>query len=840
MMKTLRWFGLVAIFLLILVSVYGYWLCMKAQPEVEGVIQLSGLHSPVEVTRDHLGVPHILAQSFDDAMFAQGYVTAQDRLWQMDLVRRLGKGELSEILGPAALETDREQRTLGFRHVVALQEKHLPPEDLQCLERYAAGVNVFIESHRDRLPIEFHLLRYQPSAWSPQDTLVLNLWMGKTLSTSWKVDLMRELIYKKLDPKLTQELLVEFSADDLLLVGQDEFKPELELTHSPRPKTISRSFWRSNLLSAKELATLLADSEPSASQPLLTRSPGNLSRWDGENFEYFSLRLPHERDFGGELAAVGSNNWVLGGSRTVGGKPLLANDPHLSHAVPSIWYMTHLRVPGALNVTGVAIAGAPGVILGHNENIAWGATNLAPDVQDLYVEIVDPQNPNRYRVKNSWQEMEIREEVIPVKGQKPELLRVRSTRHGPVIRELEGRVLSLRWTLLEQNVFFPFPTKVNSARNWEEFVSALEQYRGPAQNFVYADHQGNIGFLNAGLIPVRSNGDGSIPVPGDSDAYEWVGTVPYAELPRLFNPPSGIIITANNRIVGKSYPHFLTHNWFSPHRARRIHELLESRPKHDAPSMLAIQTDVRSSIHEIISKEILEAIAWSKSSERPSNKATSWAEIENQLKGYEYETKIDSVGASICEEFRTTFLEEVLREKLGEDWKVYLEWLSRSTFIENLLKSRNPAFLPKQFSSYESFILACLQKCEQRLKDRFKSNQPQLWRWGNYLPIEFKHPLARFWPLTRLLNTGPYPQPGAPLTIKQTSANVGVSMRMVVDFSDLDQSLNNITLGQSGQVFNPHYRDQFEYWLKGQSYPMLFSTSKIKQQTASMLRLVPK
>jgi penicillin amidase len=798
MTRFLRLFFLTFFALMVCALGYAYWLCFKAQSLIDGKIQLAGLKCPVEVIRDDIGIPHILAQTFDDAIFAQGYVTAQDRLWQMDLLRRLGYGELSEIFGPRALESDKEQRILGFKHLVAKQERNLPPADLHCLQRYTEGVNAFIGLHRDRLPVEFHVLGYKPSAWSPRDTLVLNLWMGKLLSTSWNVDLMREMLYQKLDRRIADEFMVEFSPNDLLVVGSDNLFP----AHQPYSKALSSSTALTQLpvssLAFDQLRPLLALLDPTGlSEP------------------------------------VGSNNWVVAGERTAGGKPILANDPHLPPGVPSIWYMAHLEVPGILNVIGVTIPGAPGIILGHNENIAWGATNLGPDVQDLYIEKLHPQDPNRYLVNGDWQEIEQHQEIITVKGAKPEILKVRSTRHGPVLRELDSRVLALRWTILEERISVSIATKLNTARNWEEFLLAMQEFCGPVQNFVYADRQGNIAFLNAGKIPIRKQGDGSVPVPGETNDYEWTGYIPFDELPRSFNPASGMIVTANNRIVGKSYSHFLTHNWISPHRAHRIRQLLETKTKLKVVDMLKIQGDVHSSIHQIISTSILEAISHS----NDLNKR-QLDPIKSQLENWDYVASENSIGTTLCEEFRKTFLEEMLRNKLGEDWTLY-QWFNSSTLVENMLRTRNMEFLPPKYSTYDEFILACLSEVQLRLKSRYKTSDLNSWRWGDYFPVEFRHPLGLFWPLTKIFNTGPYPQAGTPLTVKQTSSRVGVSMRMVVDFSDLDQSLNNLPLGQSGQIFSQHYRDQFDHWLKVQSYPMLFSLTKIKKAAVATLLLQP-
>ncbi len=796
------------IILAVAVLAYGYWLSQRAHPLTEGKLRVHGLQSPVEIVRDSIGVPHIFAKSFDDAIFAQGFVTAQDRLWQMDVLRRLGYGELSEVLGERALESDKENRVLGFKRMVNKQERTLLAEDRHCLERYAEGVNAFIHLNQNRLPIEFHILQYRPILWSARDTLVLNLWMGKLLTTSWETDLMRELINQKLNPDIAKKLLVEYSPDDVLVAGNDDTplsqeKPLISARYADHPPP--------HPAVGHPLPQWGRGSYPLGFPPCQGGTKRRVSprpaagRWAGGEGDCHSMMsswgpVPLTLAELRYLAALsnpaetwdlaGSNNWAVAGARSFGGKPLLANDPHLPNGVPCIWYMAHLIVPGAVNVIGVTIPGAPGIILGHNENIGWSATNSGADVQDLYVEELHPQDRNRYRVGDSWLAVEEHEEVIRIRGRNPEVIRVRNTRHGPVIRELGDKVLSLRWTLLDERISMPIPGRLNRASDWDEFLVAMESYWGPVQNFVYADREGNIGFLNAGKIPLRARGDGSVPVPGETDDYEWIGFIPFDQLPRSFNPPSGTIVTANNRVAGRSYPHFITHQWASPHRARRIQQLLESRHHPKAADMLQIQGDVYSSIHKIISRRIIEAID---SVDTSNAHQTEFARVRTALENWDFEAEVDSIGTSLCEEFRRTLLDEVLKDKLGEEWKVY-SWFSSDTFVENLLRTKDHTFLPEEYSSFEAFVLACLKKSLENLNSRYKTPDLNQWRWGEYLPVRFRHPLGQFWPLTPLFNTGPYPQPGTPLTVRRSSASHGVSMRMVVDFSDFDQSLNGITL----------------------------------------------
>ncbi|MEW5975336.1 MAG: penicillin acylase family protein [Acidobacteriota bacterium] len=779
-----------------------WWVVRRSLPVVDGSLPLRGLQSSVEVLRDHIGVPHIVARSLDDLLMAQGFVTAQDRLWQMELMKRLSRGKLAEIFGRVALESDREHRVLGFSRAVVRQVRTLSATERRYLEQFAAGVNEFITSSPERIPVEFEILGCKPSLWTPEDTLLLNLWIGKTLTHSWEVDLMREAMAGTASPSARRQLLAEYSSKDLPVVGFDE--PGALLSGPPAPFA------------------------PPTGQPVLQLDVGLRHRLS---------RLPNHTE-----AVLGSNNWVLAGPRTRSGKPLLANDPHLPHSVPSVWHMTHLKVPGVLDVAGVTVPGMPGIVLGHNDSVAWGATNNGADVQDVFVEKLHPEDKSRYRVRNQWLPMEVHEEVILVKDEAPVKVKAFATRHGPVIRQLDNFVLSLRWTLLDDQAAVPMLFSLGTARNWSEFLQAMATYAGPVQNFVYADRSGNIGFLNAGRVPVRKRGDGSVPVPGDTDEYEWTGYIPFAEMPRTLNPESGVLVTANNRVIGTSYQHFFTHNWFSPHRARRIRELIERGGRLGPEDMLRIQNDDYSELHELIAHRILEAIDSTQGGlSAPDDEGTApptMQFLQDELQHWDARAEPQSVASTVCEEFRLVLGEMVLRGVLGENWSSY-RWQNRSTWMENLLDGHSPDLIPKGYSSLNHFVLTCFRESIRRLRGRFADSQPEGWRWGRYLPVEFKHPLGRFWPLTSLFNTGPFPQPGGPLAIRQAAPGVGVSLRMVIDFSDFDRSVSNLTLGQSGHPLSSHYRDQFRRWLGSDSFPMVFSENRIRKEATSRLVLVP-
>ena len=529
-----------------------YWRLKRSLPQSEGAVTVAGLHAPVEVLRDEHGVPHIRAQSLDDLLFAQGYVTAQDRLFQMDLSRRFARGELSEILGESTLPLDIENRTLGFPELMEQAAGELDPTSKKLMDAYAAGVNAFIDSHRGRLPIEFLLLRYDPTPWRGADCFGIALNMSKVLNNTWRDDLMREKIRTRISPELYADLFPDRSDLD---------HPVAELTGLDTEHTeVSRGPERNQ----SELLSV----------PTLTPFSG------------LSVQSLHSPEFAAlnESANLGSNNWVIGGAHTRSGKPLLANDPHLAHSLPSVWYMIHLEAPG-LDVSGVSFPGLPLVIIGHNRHIAWGVTNTGPDVQDLYSETFNIKDKNKYLHNNEWVDARVRQETIHVRHANDYKFQVRVTRHGPVISHDGNRDLALQWTALEPGALkFAF-LKIAQASNWQEFTEALHDFTGPMQNFVYADEDGNIGYYAAGWVPIRKKGDGTIPVPGSTDEYDWNGYIPFGDLPHAYNPASGIIATANGRVVPDGYPYLITHHWASPFRTARIFNLLNEGKQFTVPGV---------------------------------------------------------------------------------------------------------------------------------------------------------------------------------------------------------------------------------------------------------------
>jgi len=795
---------------------WGYSQCRKALAQLDGSIGVSGLQARVEVKRDARGVPHLRAKSLDDLMFAQGYVTAQDRLWQMDLSRRLAFGELAEVFGEAALRFDVENRPLGFRQAAERAVQEMDPDSRRLLAAYANGVNEFISTHRDRLPIEFRLVRYQPRPWQEIDCLGVALNMSKFLSTTWPDKLMRERIRSKLSPELYADLFPDHSPLDHPVA-------ESMGTVASGPAWREQVVPQGGIVPAKAAGQIQMDS----------RLRGN----DG-GFH------PAAPAYGNVLAAAGfgvlppdsipgSNNWVVSGAHTQSGKPLLANDPHLSHSVPSVRYMIHLQAPD-LNVSGVSLPGLPLVVIGHNQRIAWGMTNTAPDVQDLYSESFNLSEPNKYLHNGVWVDAEVRDEVIKVHNQRDLRLTVKTTRHGPVISHEGNRDLALQWTTLQPHaVRFPF-LKIDRAENWPQFTDALRDFTGPMQNFVYADVDGNIGFYAAGWVPIRASDDGTFPSIGSTDDHDWTGYIPFESLPHAYNPPGGIIATANGRVVPDDYPYFITHNWDASYRTARIFQLLESKNSLTVPDMLRIQTDIHTLQDEWLAKQLLAA-----SHTRPPASADAQYAL-TLLGNWDGEARADSAATLVSEVTRHALLDRIVQPKLGDDLSGY-RWPMSTIFLQTVLEHQWTRWLPPGDADFNATLMASLEDAVQRIPALVGSHRHDDWQWGKTIPLTFQHRLSNNIPLFgRFLNIGPVPQAGTGSTVKQTTPTLGPSMRMVVDFSNFDASVENITLGESEEFLSPYYKDQFDAWYNGRSFPMLFSDAAVESGTTHLLVLEPR
>jgi penicillin amidase len=700
---------------------YAWWLAWRPLAVTSGTLDLP-VSAPVTVIRDNLGVPHIIASNIEDAVVAQGFVTAQDRLFQMDGMRRMAAGELAEIIGAGGLENDQEARNLRLKRVAEAHARSLSQPDRALMAAYARGVNHYIATHKDKLPVEFNLLSYDPRPWAVSDTILVGLQMFRSLTSTWKDDVLR---------------------------GQ-------------------------------------------------LRGKG-----DREKIDFlFPVRTGSEEQ-------MGSNAWVVSGKHTASGKPILANDTHLEWSWPGAWYMVHLKAPD-LNVTGFALPGVPAVIIGHNERIAWGVTNLQFDVQDLYLEEFDPA-AGRYRFDGKLESARLETETIRVKGRGPIGTKRWVTRHGPVVIQQGAAAVALRWVAYEPNGFdFPF-LEINRAGNWDAFQAALRRYPGPAQNFVYADVDGNIGYRAAGRIPIRKGYLGDAPVSG-AGGYEWQGFVPFEEMPAAYNPPSGMLVTANQNPF-KGTPAFgVNGNFASHYRQRQIVARLRSKQGWKAEQMLRVQTDVYSSFSHSLARQTV--AAWNKLG-RGNRKLAAPAD---SLAKWDGQMSADSAAAFIA----TLVYQHVRRAVAGKaipGQGASYESQMAPAVIDRLLSERPPGW----FADYDAMLLNEFDDAVAEA-EKLQGADPAKWSYGRYTRFSLSHPvLSRVPWVGKYFVLGPAPMAGALTTVKQTSRRLGPSMRFVADLADWEASLANVTVGQSGQPLSGHFNDQWWEYLAGRSFPMRFA-----------------
>jgi len=775
-------------------GVWAYSTARASLPQLDGTITINGLSAPVKVIRDRQGVPHITAATVEDLIFAQGYVTAQDRLWQMDMTRRYAAGEMSEILGRHLLEHDRRQRVLGLKHNAAVALAAASARDRGYIEAYARGVNAFIDSHLDRLSPEFRLLHYSPAHWKPEDSLLVGENMHQLLNFYWVNEMLaRERVANKLGPELAAELYPNSSwrdhppgAESASLEEQPEKKPSPKEKAAPAPRA--------------------AYHFPVAVDPGLV---------------------------------PGSNNWVVSGAHTASGKPLLSNDMHLPHQIPNVWYEAHLEAPG-INVAGVTLPGLPFVIVGHNQRIAWGFTNVGPAVTDLFVESF--RDDGQYLTPDGWKQPEHRREVIHIKGEADEALDVVITRHGPIITPVlpgESRELALKWVLYDpaavQAPFFD----INTAQNWQEFLQAFARFGGPSQNVVYGDVDGHIGYHATGLIPIRASGTNITPVSGIDNTHEWTGYIPFDKLPWVFDPPSGILATANGRITPDGYQYYLSGEWGGPQRTERIYHVLQSGKKFTPADMLALQLDIYSDFDRFLAQRFVYAIDHNASA---SARARQAADI---LRNWDGRVTIDSVAPNLTRSGRRQLTRMILESRLGAapeegdstiGWRDY-HWFMSLVWLETLLMHQPQKWLPPDFSSYDDLLAAAMEATVQGARAPKNLNS---WHWADRMALAPTHPVFGSMPIiNRWAGPGRHPQSGNGFTVKQVGANFGPSERLTVDFSNLDASTLNIVNGQSGHILSSHFDDQWDAWYNGTTFNLPFSDGAVAQAKEHELTLAP-
>lgn len=771
-------------------------------------VKIAGLRQAVTIRRDNRGIPYIEAANESDLFLAQGYATASDRLWQMDLLRRTARGELSEIFGRVTLEEDKRRRAYDFTAIAKEQTQTMPPHVRAIYEAYARGVNSYIDSLDPKsLPAEFKLLSYTPRHWVPEDSLVVGKLLAESLSSTWRGDIINAL-FTHLPESTRREAMSQVSPWDVLLMGTDKARNDAS-------KLTGRGPDSRKLAITTDILHSLASVEEAAIRSL--RRAG-LYAPDG----------------------AASNNWVLSGKHSSSGKPLLANDPHLEASAPSIWYMTHLRGPG-FNVAGVALPGVPCIIIGHNEHIAWGVTNLESDVQDVYIEKFDGQNPRLYKTPQGWEEAAVRRESINVRKNFKDMASeavsfdITVTRHGPIVLERDSKRYALRWTILDARLLdLPAFYALNRARNWKEFCAALSTYSGPAQNFVYADKESHIGYYGAGKVPIRRTGDGTLPYDGSTDSGEWTGFIPFDKLPHVYDPPSGIIVTANNRIVGESYPYLLTQAWAPPYRARRILDLLESRSRLSGDDFSKIQGDTYSISGMHFVRNFLEVVG----NAAPGSDDEKWNETIRLLRGWDGYVNADSRAAPLVAYLRHAFRIQIAKSVMGNDLASrHPGWIGNN-LIDRIIADRTGNWLPREFKDYLELLKACDKYARQELAKRLGPDESQ-WDWGRMSQARFMHALASFPLIGQRFTIPPFPQNGSAQSIPTVNAGANVSMRFIADLGDWDRARMGIALGQSGDPSSPHWADQLADWRAAKAAVFPFTKGAVATATAQTITLAP-
>ena len=819
--RILLWTAAGLLVLLLLAAGAGVlWLRSAARaalPQLDGDVHLAGLSAPVTVRRDAHGVPHIDAATQQDMLVAQGYVTAQDRLWQMDSLRRSANGELAEILGPALLKHDKTERLLQIRLTSQRIYGHLPAADRERLDTYARGVNLFIaqceQSHS--LPVEFRLLMYQPRPWSGVDSISVGLAMVQELDTHAETKLSRARISAALgNPQLEADLYPVGSWRDRPPTGIKVDLSEPQPAPPPSKKNVDEDDDDENTETRA-----VPDSAPISPISAATEDTHALMAL---------LGLP---DCDG--CAPGSNNWVVAGSHTASGKPLLSNDMHLTLREPDTWYMADLRAAG-FHAAGVTLPGLPLVVAGHNEHVAWGFTALEADVQDLYYEKLDGKG-NYEGNDAQWHPLTVDREVIHVRGGKDVVLDVQSTGHGPLMNPIlaaSDPPIALKWTLYDPSLNALPLYEMNTASTWTEFSAALAQWCWPTQNLVYADDQGHIAYHAIGRIPLRPAG--LVEVPISDSAHEWQAYIPFDDMPNAFDPPSGFLATANARVTTDKSPYPLGADWVDPYRVERIYKALDGRDQLTPKDMLAVETDIYSEVDQEMGHRFAYAIDHTPGPE--GNGDPQMRQAADLMRSWDGRLTVDSAAASLVTRTRAALWPLILEPKLGKLATDY-HWNEKNFAEEEIVMHAKPEWLPKAYKNWDELLTAAVRKAMQ---DGKAPGDVAKWTYGSWHVVDIEHPLAAFLPfIGRVAGTGPQPQSGDATTVKQVGRTLGPSQRFTMDWSNIDGSTEDIVLGESGNPLSAYFRDQWNDWYNGTTFALPFTSAAVAAQTSHTLRLLP-
>jgi len=821
MMTPFAW-TLLLIFLFVILPIAAFflylywWSIQRSNPQHDGELSLACFAAPVEILRDQHGVPHIYAQTRADLFRAQGFVHAQDRLWQMEQNRRIARGTLAAVFGEAALEADRFSRIVGFWRSAQAEVAQLDDATRQTLAWYAEGVNAYIAHRPGRLGAEFNLLRVRLEPWTILDSLGYAKVMGWGLSLNWESELTRLRLLHQLDPVVAAELEPDYPAKSPMVMEGVSSEEAMRLQHTAG---------------------------------LLLNQYEEIKQWLGVVAE-----------------GQGSNAWVLAPKSSLNRRPILCNDPHLAVQIPGVWYEVHLQAPD-YQVSGVSLPGTPGVVIGHNEEIAWGMTNGMVDVQDLFLERPHPVEANQFAWDKGWEAATVLEEVIEVRRRQPHVERVVITRHGPLISGLVQNTeasqpdiattvpLSLRWVGHAPGQNVRAILQLNQASDWATFSAALADWAVPPQNVIFADSRGNIGYRLAGNVPRRDQNLGLLPTPGWDAAFAWRDYIPIGELPYLYNPPSGKIVTANNKIVGDDYPHFLGVEFDPGWRAARLEDLLERKERHTIRDMEEMQLDTQSKLAEAFTPWLTLI-----NSDDPWEKTALMA-----LRKWNYRMDVDNVAATVYQHMLIQLLELVFGDKLGVAKRGYYGMSSTPLFLIHGFTWRAESRLLEILNEYdESFWYVEMATGRHRnretlLQEALTSavrairsgvgDSTRSWDWGRAHQVRYVHPLGSARLLKNIFNRGPVPVGGDSSTPNVTRhalqlplglIQVAASYRQIYEVGAWDRAQTITNCGQSGHPMHPNYDDQIMLWREGVYHKMPWSREGVAGVAQHRLLLKPK
>ena len=770
------------------------FLSKRRLPQIDGTLNVPGLTAPIEIIRDRWGIPHIYAANTHDLFFAQGFVHAQDRLWQMELNRRTATGRLSEIFGAVALDTDRAVRTFGFARIGQIDLDNAADDILNVVQAYTGGVNAFLQQPSVHLPVEFTLLRHTPEPWTLLDTMAFMRVLVWQLSHAWYGEIVRAQVIEAVGSEHAAELEIHYPATN--------------------PATLPQGI-EFNAIDTNGLLQAL-------------RGPF----------------LDHGK---------GSNAWSVTGSKTATGQPILCNDPHLPLMLPSLWYKLHL-VGGSINSIGISLPGVPMVLIGHNARLAWGMTLAYTDCEDLFIEQIDPARPNQYHFRGEVCTADVAREEIRVKGrEQPHVEEVTITQHGPIISDVIGypnkRVavnsMALRPSQVARGWLW-----LNQAAGWNDFVEAMRLIEAPQLNVAYADVDGNIGYWCTGRVPIRAQGKGNVPVPGWTGEYEWIGEVPFEEMPHALNPQRGYIVTCNHRLVPDDYPYFLGEVWMNGYRARRIVEVFESKGRLSLDDMRALQLDFR----------CLPGLEFAQCVRELQSDDPDAALALDLLRQWDGQLTVDTIGGTIYEVARYTLVRNVFEAALsksltdqimGKSFHPVLmtasEFYGHDTVTILRLLDNPQSWWMQRAGGREAVLTRSLKQTIEWLRDTLGSDQNQ-WQWGKLHRAAFPHAMALQKPLDMVFNRGPYPIGGDTDTVCQVAMLPddpydnkawAPTYRQIVDLGDLSRSQWIYAPGQSGQVGHRHYDDLIDPWRKGETIPMLWTREQVEGAAEGTLTLKP-